>query len=79
MSFAEEMKKAGNFTRTENGAVALSTTGDACLDLFSTIGSLREADENRIHTLFSEAYQTVHPSSQSPESPSRCRSSWDLL
>ena len=57
MSFAEEMKKAGNFTRTENGAVALNTTGDACLDLFSTIGSLREADENRIHTLFSEAYQ----------------------
>lgn len=57
MSFAEEMRKEGNFTRTENGAVALSTTGDACLDLFSTIGSLREADENRIHTLFSEAYQ----------------------
>ena len=57
MSFAEEMKKAGIFTRTENGAVALNTTGDACLDLFSTIGSLREADENRIHTLFSEAYQ----------------------
>lgn len=57
MSFAEEMRKAGRFTRTENDAVALNTTGDACLDLFSTIGSLREADENRIHTLFSEAYQ----------------------
>lgn len=57
MSFAEEMKKEATFTRTENGAVALNTTGDACLDLFSTIGSLREADENRIHTLFSEAYR----------------------
>ena len=43
-------------TRTENGAVALSTTGDARLDLFGTIGSLREADESRITTLFAEAY-----------------------
>ena len=57
MSFAEEMRKEGNFTRTENGAVALNTTGDACLDLFSTIGSLRTAIEERIQTLFSEAYQ----------------------
>ena len=57
MSFAEEMKKEANFTRTENGAVALNTTGDACLDLFSTIGSLRTATEQRIQTLFSEAYQ----------------------
>ncbi len=57
MSFAEEMRKEGNFTRTENGAVALNTTGDACLDLFSTIGSLRTATEERIQTLFSEAYQ----------------------
>lgn len=57
MSFAEEMRKEGNFTRTENGAVALNTTGDACLDLFSTIGSLRTANEERIQALFSEAYQ----------------------
>ena len=48
MSFAEEMRKEGNFTRTENGAVALNTTGDACLDLFSTIGSLRTANEERL-------------------------------
>jgi len=57
MSFAEEMKKEATFTRTENGAVALNTTGDACLDLFSTIGSLRTANKERIQTLFSEAYQ----------------------
>ena len=57
MSFAEEKRKEGNFTRTENGAVALNTTGDACLDLFSTIGSLRTATEEHIQTLFSEAYQ----------------------
>ena len=43
MSFADAMRKDGSFTRTENGAVALNTTGDARLDLFGTIGSLREA------------------------------------
>lgn len=57
MSFADEMRKSAAFTRTENGAVALSTTGNACLDLFGSIGSLREADENRVHTLFSEAFK----------------------
>lgn len=57
MSFAEFMRREGRFTRTENGAVALKTTGDACLDLFSTVGSLREADESRIQTLFAEAYR----------------------
>ena len=57
MSFADVMKKVGGFTRTENDAVALCTTGDACLDLFATIGSLREADKDRIHTLFAEAYK----------------------
>ena len=56
MSFADAMREEGKFTRTENGAVALNTTSDARLDLFSTIGSLREADENRITTLFAEAY-----------------------
>lgn len=57
MSFADAMRKQGSFTRTENGAVALNTTGDALLDLFGTIGSLREADDNRINTLFAEAYE----------------------
>ena len=56
MSFADAMRKDGSFTRTENGAVALNTTGDARLDLFGTIGSLREAGEGRIETLFAEAY-----------------------
>lgn len=57
MSFAEFLRKEGSFTRTENGAVALKTTGDACLDLFSVIGALREADESRIQMLFAEAYK----------------------
>lgn len=56
MDFANAMKEEGKFTRTENSAVALNTTSDARLDLFGTIGALRDADENRITTLFSEAY-----------------------
>ncbi len=57
MSFADEMRKSAAFTRTENGAVAISTAGNACLDLFGSVGSLREADENRIHMLFAEAFR----------------------
>lgn len=57
MSFADAMRNEGKFTRTENGAVALNTTSDARLDLFSTIGSLRDADNNRVQTLFAEAYR----------------------
>jgi len=57
MSFADEMRKSATFTRTENGAVAINTTGSACLDLFGSIGSLREADANRVHTLFAEAFK----------------------
>ena len=57
MGFADEMRKEAAFTRTENGAVALNTTGDACLDLFSTIGALRKADDVRVQSLFAEAYK----------------------
>ncbi len=57
MNFAEAAKNEAMFTHTENGAIALNTTGNALLDLFSTIGSLREADEKRVERLFAEAYK----------------------
>lgn len=57
MNFSEALRNESKFIRTENGALALNTTGNACLDLFSTIGSLRNTDENRIYTLFEEAYK----------------------
>ena len=57
MNFAEAAKEEAKWTRTENGAVALNTTGDACLDLFGTIGSLRGADNYRTESLFDEAYR----------------------
>ena len=57
MNFAEAAKNNVAWTRTENGAVALNTTGDARLDLFGSIGSLRTAEDMRIDTLFEEAYK----------------------
>ena len=57
MNFAEAIKNETKWTRTENGAIALNTTGTACLDLFGTIGALRKADEARITFLFEEAYK----------------------
>ena len=57
MNFAEAIKQESKWTRTENGAIALNTTGTACLDLFGTIGALRNADEARITSLFEEAYK----------------------
>ena len=57
MNFAEAAIKNAAFTRTENGAVALNTTGDARLDFFGMAGSLRSADKERITRLFSEAFK----------------------
>lgn len=37
MNFAQAVERETKFTKTENGAVALNTTGNACLDLYSTI------------------------------------------
>ena len=33
MNFAEAIKNETKWTRTENGAIALNTTSNACLDL----------------------------------------------
>ncbi len=57
MNFAEALKEEALWIRTENGAMAKRTSGEACLDLFSTIGSLRETEELRIQRLAEEAYQ----------------------
>ena len=57
MNFAQAARNNAHYTLTENGAIALNTTGDARLDLFGSIGSLRGADEARITRLFAEAYR----------------------
>lgn len=43
-------------TKTENGAVTYATSGSACLDLFSTIGALRNASDIEILQRFIRAY-----------------------
>lgn len=56
MNFANAIKNEQKWTRTENGAVALRTTGEKVLDLFSVVGALRDTDKTRIETLVAEAY-----------------------
>lgn len=50
------LKREANHARTENGALTYATTMNDCLDLFSTIGALRQADEDEIIKRFSRAY-----------------------
>lgn len=57
MNFADAIKNEQKWTLTENGAVALNTTGTALLDLFSTIGALRQREPIEIETMVEEAYK----------------------
>lgn len=52
----EILKKEANRTYTENGAVTHATTMSDCLDLFATIGALRNAGEEEITDRFIKAY-----------------------
>ena len=56
MDFATAAKDDAKWTRTENDALALNTTGSALLDFYATVGALRDADEPRICGLFADAY-----------------------
>ena len=56
-TFESAFKNASHLTETENGALALNTTSDPCLDLYATIGALRGTDSTRIETLIEEAYK----------------------
>ncbi|WP_029319623.1 DUF2828 family protein [Butyrivibrio sp. AE3004] len=52
----EFLKKEANKTYTENGAITYVSTKSDCLDLFATIGALRNASEEDIITRFTRAY-----------------------
>ncbi len=50
------IKRKTNTTYTENGAVTYVSTMSDCLDLFATVGALRNAEEQDIITRFIRAY-----------------------
>lgn len=52
----EHIKNEMNLTRTENGAVTLSSSGSDCLDLFASVGALRRANDAEITARFLRAY-----------------------
>ncbi len=54
--FLDILKKEANTTYTENGAVTYRSTLSDCLDLFATIGALRNAEETDIVSRFIKAY-----------------------
>lgn len=56
MNFANALIKENNKTTTLNGGEALKSTGSYLVDLFSTIGSMRESSEQEIIRKFELAY-----------------------
>ena len=57
MNFSEAMRVESKWTKTENGADAKNTTDSALLDMFATIGSMRERSEDEIIQKFELAFQ----------------------
>lgn len=56
MSYLNTLEQKASETRTLNGAKAYSTTGDACLDLFSVAGGMRYRSPQDQIRLFDRAY-----------------------
>lgn len=56
MSYLEMLKEENSKTKTLNGAVTYSKTGDACLDLFSVAGGMRYRNPKDAIGLFKRAY-----------------------
>lgn len=55
-NFANAARQENNFTLTENSAVALKSTGNALLDLFSMAGAIRQKTPDEISNMFSLAF-----------------------
>ena len=56
MRVLQKMKELSSRTRTMNGAVTYSTSGDACLDLFAVGGGMRYRKSAELLRLFDRAY-----------------------
>ncbi len=50
------LKNQNNLTTTENGAVALKSTMNACLDAFGSLGAMRNSDPETIIATFDKAF-----------------------
>lgn len=57
-NFANSFRNQTNVTRTENGALAYSTTGNAVLNLFARIGGMRKADASELNRMYLDARNT---------------------
>ena len=57
MNFSDVMREESKWTKTENGADAKNTTDSALLDMFATIGSMRDRSEDEIIQKFELAFQ----------------------
>lgn len=56
MSYLENLKEQADYTRTQNGALAHGSTGDACLNLFALAGGMRYRKADDIIRMFELAY-----------------------
>ena len=56
MAFLDYLKEELNYTETENGAVALKSTMNACLDAFGSLGAMKLASEEQIIDTFKNAF-----------------------
>jgi hypothetical protein len=54
--FLNEMKSEQNYTATENGAGALKSTMNACVDAFGRLGAMKKSPEPAIIEVFSKAF-----------------------
>lgn len=55
-TFLNGLKSETNFTETENGAVALNSTMNSCLDMFGSFGAMRFSTDDEIIRVFSKAF-----------------------
>ena len=55
MTLLDNIKNEQNFTLTENGGLALNSTSNALVDLFSVSGAMRKRGDREIATMFGKA------------------------
>ena len=54
--FAKILEEVKNYTYTENGAIALSSTGNKVLDAFGSLGAMKDSNVNDILNTFYDAF-----------------------